>query len=241
FYPFYAAMGSNYESLFAGIAFIFYALPILFFSYKNRHAYSQLLFLLFPFVVSYRTTLGMCSIAYLFIVIFKKEKNYYLLSLSLLLANLSSGIVLSWLLCVLFNFKKILINHKKLVPVFIILFIGFIYSIISKFYYFFTAVAIKSTSGLLARSTIYVSYDQNQYGRLICYTILIIMLVTILTLILIRSGSSRNLLSFYASAIPAVFLEGLGLISYAICFLWFFVYVQPIVFKPREKPTIQPN
>jgi hypothetical protein len=239
FFPFYAAMGSSLEPLIDGLAFILYALPILFFKLNNKRSYSQLLFLFFPFFLSYRATLGICCMCYLFILVCKKEKNYYLLILSLLLSNLSSGIVLSWLFCVILNYKVILSKHKKITPIFVILFVGFISSLINKFNYFFSSMNIKSMGGLLSRSTIYVSYNQNQYTRFIFYTLMIILLGIILSLIISRRTTfSKNVLGFFISALPTLFFEGLGLISYSFCFLWFFVYVQPIVFRTHNRPVV---
>lgn len=226
FLPFYYFTDSGFSSLLQASIYMLYCLPIVKFKFNGKRSYAQLAILFFPIFLSYRTSLGICSITYLYLIIVSKKQNYFLLILSLLLANLSSGIMLSWLLCTTLNYRKILLTHKKMILILIIPMIGFMGSLINKYYFMVSSFGQDVNGSALERSTLYVSLVYGQYSRLSCYLLIVLILILILLANLMQKRVCKSMLFFFLSAIPSIFLEGIGLISYVMCFLLFLIGIR---------------
>lgn len=226
FLPFYFFAESIFSPLLQASTYILYCLPILKFKFNGKRSYAQLAILFFPVFLSYRTSLGICCITYLYLIIVSKKQNYFLLMLSLLLANLSSGIMLSWLLCTALNYKKIILTHKKMILILLIPMMGFMGSSVNKYYYMVSSVGKDVHGGALERGTLYVSFIHAQYNRFSCYLLILLILIMILLANLMQKRVCKSMLFFFISAIPSVFLEGIGLISYIMCFLLFLIGIR---------------
>lgn len=177
----------------------------------------QMFFIFLPVFFSYRASLGMCAMGYLYLILFKNVNSYSLFTISALLANLSSGVVLSWVCVVFFSMRHIFREYMLFIPVFLFLVVGFSMSLIHKIGYMFKAEGVAQHGSAIERSTIYVSFIHEQYSRLFIYLTIALFLYFILGLRLVRNYSNRMFL-FFLAAVPGVFLEGIGLISYLMCF-----------------------
>jgi hypothetical protein len=105
--PFYFTDSQQFPSAINACIYLFYLSPLLIRRDKIS-VYIQLIFIFFPVFFSYRASIGMCAMGYLYIILFKNVKSYSLFFLSAVFANLSSGIVLSWVIVVFLSSKKIL-------------------------------------------------------------------------------------------------------------------------------------
>lgn len=222
--PFYINNILGLPNYIESLGFILYLIP--FFKKKYLHivGYLPCLFVFLPLFVSYRTALGMLSMTYLFILLFCHIKSYSLLFFSALLSNLSSGIVLSWIMVSLGSFFYLKKSYKYLLPLFLVISTGLIGSFINKFYFMFTTNGIKENGSMIERSNIYISIIDGNYFRLFFYISLCLsLLFCIFTSLLINNKNIKDrLFIFFLSGIPAMFSEGLGLISYLMCFLIFY-------------------
>jgi hypothetical protein len=80
-----------------------------------------------------------------------------------------------------------------------------------------TTEGVMKNGSAIERSTIYVSFVYEQYPRLFLYIGLSSFVLFILSLAFYRRYSIEKFL-FFLAAVPGIFLEGLGLISYLMCF-----------------------
>ncbi len=222
--PFYIIDILELPSYIESLGFILYLIPFCKKKYLNIVGYLPCLFIFLPFFVSYRTVLGMLSMAYLFILLFCHIRSYSLLFFSALLANLSSGIVLSWIIVSIGSLCYLKKSYKYLLPLFLAISSGLIGSLINKFYFMFTTNGIKENGNVIERSNIYISLIDGNYFRLFFYISLCLLLFfSIFTSLLINNKSIRDrLFIFFLAGIPTIFFEGLGLISYLMCFLIFY-------------------
>lgn len=223
--PFYGVYLLELPAFVDAVIYLLYLSPLL--SRRWGENKIQLIFIFFPIFFSYRTSIGMCGMGYLYLILIKNVKSYYLFAVSALLANLSSGIVLSWGIVVLFSLKNIFKQYLLFIPVIFIVLIGFLASIIHKVEYMLTDVGMKTNGSAIERSTIYVSFIHDQYLRLIIYMSISFVLYAILNARFLTPYKDRVFIFFLAAA-PGVFLEGIGLISYLMCIFMFLSEVTKI-------------
>ncbi|MCH4293893.1 hypothetical protein MJ923_06190 [Shewanella sp. 3B26] len=217
-FPFYLAYINGWSGYSEALIYLVYMLPL--FLAKDRViVFSGLLLLFFPLLLSYRTVLGMLGLGYLYICLFFDKGRYFLLIFSALLANLSSGIVVGWIFGVMSSFKYLKRNYPLIIPVFIVMLIGFLGSLVHKYEFMFSSAGSVSNGSFFERSTFYVAIEHQQYSRLFIYSI-----VTIALLFVVLSGACSSRFSnratlFFFGGMPLIFFEGVGLISYALCLL----------------------
>ena len=217
--PFYISYILNFPAIVDGAIYLLYLTPLLI--RRNEKGINvQLIFIFFPLFLSFRSSIGMCSMGYLYLILFNNVKSYKLLFISAMLANLSSGIVLSWLGAVFFSFRYIIRQYVGLVPIIFVLVIGFSMSVMHKVQFMLMSAGAEQNGGVIERSTIYVSFVNEQYARLALYIILVLYLFFILNCKILGRYSNRLFL-FFVAAVPSVFLEGIGLMSYLMCFIIF--------------------
>lgn len=216
--PFYGVYIFKLPAFIEAIFYLVYLSPLLI--RRSQRNFIQLIFIFFPLIFSYRTSIGMCGMGYLYIILFKNVRSYSLFIISALLANLSSGIVLSWVFASLFAIRYIVKKYVFFVPVFGVLVLGFSMSLIHKIGYMMTEQGAESNGNAVERSTIYVSLIYEQYSRFFIYTVITMLLYLILNLKIFRNYPN-SLFYFFLCAVPGVFLEGIGLISYLMCFMFF--------------------
>lgn len=217
--PFYVAYILKLPAIVDAAIYLLYLAPLLI-RRNDKGINIQLAFIFFPLFFSFRTSIGMCSMGYLYLILFNNVKSYKLLFISAMLANLSSGIVLSWVGAVFFSFRHIIRQYVWLVPIIFVLAVGFSMSVLHKIQFMLVDAGAEQNGGAVERSTIYVSFIHEQYARLAIYIILALYLFFILNSKLVGRYSNRLFL-FFVAAVPGVFLEGIGLISYLMCFIIF--------------------
>ncbi|WP_164551179.1 hypothetical protein [Shewanella khirikhana] len=228
-FPFYLAHINGWSTYLEALLYLVYIFPL--FSARDRVVVlSGWLLLFFPLLLSYRTVLGMLGLGYLYLCLFYEKGRYFLLIFSALLANLSSGIVVGWIFGVITSFKYLRKYYPLVIPVFIVMLIGFFGSLAHKYEYMFSSAGSASNGNFFERSTFYVAMEYQQYSRLIIYTT-----VTIVLLFVIVSGTCSSRFSsraglFFFGGIPLIFFEGVGLISYALCLLIVLVRAFRILF-----------
>lgn len=217
--PFFITHILELPAYFDAAVFLFYLLPL--FTLKNikfKILLTVLIFIL-PFAFSYRSVLGMLGMLYLYLCLFYCSGRYLLLFISALLANLSSGMVLGWIFASVTSIKYVRNNYPRILPVLVLMLLGFLGSAIHKYEFMFTALGAEENGNALERSTYIVSFVNEQYGRLIFYLLLaFILLFIILSPLFSKNFSNRKLL-FFVGASPLLFVEGIGLISYLLCMM----------------------
>lgn len=215
--PFYFIFIFNLPAYFDAIVFLCYVFPVASLRHARFNHVVTFLALLLPFVFSYRTTLGMIGMLYLYICLFYVKGKYLLLLLSALLANLSSGMVLGWLFSVVASFKYVRVYYSLVVPAFVLMLSGFVGSLIHKYDFMFSERGASENGSLWERNTFYVSLIDDNYFRFYFYLALTLMLLCILFLSMFSRGFSNRRFLFFLSAFPLVFFEGIGLVSYLLC------------------------
>ena len=148
-----------------------------------------------------------------------------LLVSSMFLANLSSGVVLPWLLITFMNIKNLSRRYEyiQVAATAIVVLLGF--SVSQKIGFFLNEYSAGNT--IIGRSTFYVSFVNEQYARLALYIMLLLSWLIISLAKLRYKSFSMHLYSFYLPVIVTFFFEGLGLVSFLIPILWFFMGVRP--------------
>lgn len=223
--PFYYLHTNGYPQIIEAFLVLIFLLPVLTAKFGNKKVYGQVIFVYLPILFSYRSVLAMCSISYLFICLYGDRKNNFRLLLSLFLANLSSGVVLAWVLIVVANIKCLAQRYKYVRVAFLLAIVVLGFSITQKADFFYNEFSSGIT--LFERSTFYVSIINEQYLRFTVYSLLLVAwLIISLAKIEFRSFSWR-LYSFYLPMFIAFFFEGIGLISFIIPLAWFFMGVRP--------------
>jgi len=224
--PFYFLYANGYSSIFEAILVLIFLMPILTIKFGKKRPYTTAFLVFLPLLFSYRTVLVMCAIAYLFICLYDRKKRYALFSLSMLLANLSSGVILPWVLIVFMNISNLASRYKFIRLLSVVAAIVLSYSVFQKYDFFFGEYSVSES--LIERSTFYVSIINEQYFRFFAYIALFIAWIVI-SLAKINSKSfSMGLYSFYLPMFMTLFFEGLGLISFLIPVIWFYVGIRPL-------------
>lgn len=221
--PFYILDVFDLPALFGGIFYLIYLSPILKSKPSRTIEYLKLLIIFFPIAFSYRAALGMCAMAYLYLILFCGYNSARVLLASAMLANLSSGIVLSWALAVMGSYKYLNNRFRAFRPVVFVLGSGFAGAVLHKFEFMLSSHGASANGSFLERSTLYVSYHYQQYSRLVLYTALVMVLYFILVSLPAMSRYNGRKFLFFFAALPGLFFEGLGFISYLMCFILFFI------------------
>jgi hypothetical protein len=215
--PFFLIYLFELPPYFDAFIFTLYLIPLfLYRGIKFKLIFILVIFFL-PFMFSYRTVLGMLGMLYLYLCLFYCSGKYLLLTISALLANLSSGMVLGWIFAIFTSIKFIRNKYPKIIPLLILMILGFLGSVIHKYEFMFTALGTAENGNMLERSTYYVAVVNEQYSRLFLYLVLAITLISILISPLFSKGFSHRKFLFFIGAVPLLFFEGVGLVSYSLC------------------------
>jgi hypothetical protein len=128
------------------------------------------------------------------------------------------------------NSRLLFDRYKFVRPIAIVAIIVLGFSISHKIFFFFGEDSVGPS--FIERSTFYVSFMQEQYLRLFVYISLFLGGAGILfVLAYYRRGGS--LLYFYLPVLFTIPFEGLGLVSFLIVIIWFYLGVRPAY--SREK------
>lgn len=198
------------------------------------------LLLLMPFTLialSYRAVLVYIAIGYLFLFILKRPSKLYL-ALSFLLANLSSGGVLSALLIAVligraYRGRSLALRIYMLGLVLSLgisawdKYLGFVNQDTG---YDATVQGATGVVALLSRSTIFVSFLNGDYLRGIVYGGLLCVAVYAF-FSAARSSRYKGYAVVFLTTVPTFMLEGLGVISLLVPVLMFFAGV-PLALRP---------
>lgn len=218
--PFYLIDLLELPHLLESLTILLYMYPVYKYSPVVGYRLTQLLYLILPFIFSYRTILVMCSISYLYICLNSPKPRYALFLFSALLANLSSGVILPWILIVLLKGRVVYGQYKKSLIVFVFAAAGFLVSVLHKIQHFFIKSGVSHDETFLSNNTFYVSVVFEQYDRLIIYSLLAILLFLLMMIYLYYSSSRLYGMAFLLGALPTLLFEGVGLVSFMIVFTW---------------------
>lgn len=188
-------------------------------------------------ILSPRAALAMIAVAYLVVFILNGRAAFYL-TVSLVLANLSSGTVLNNLIISSILGRN---HHPKSVGIYlysIILGISLFISAGEKYEgfveqragYIGTVTGASGIEAIISRSTIFVSFQEGDYARLIAYLGLAL-IAFLLLFVAIRLREYRGYAVIMLSAIPSLLTEGLGFISLVVPIL-LFLAGQPLPMRP---------
>lgn len=207
------------------------------------------LLLLLPFTLialSYRAVLVYVAIGYLFLYILKRPSSVYL-ALSFLLANLSSGGVLSALL-IAFLIGRAYRKRSLALRVYMIsLFLSLGISAWDKYLGFVnqdtgydaTVQGATGLAALLSRSTIFVSFLNGDYLRGVVYVgLLLVALYAFFSAV--KSSRYKGYAVVFLTTVPTFMLEGLGVISLLVPVLMFFAGVPLALRHVRTQPHRKP-
>lgn len=225
--PFYLIYINELPIIFESIILFFFMLPILTYRKDLRFYISGFIFLLLPWLFSFRSVLAMCAISYLYISFFDSKRHIFLYIFSGILANLSSGVVLAWVIINIFCLKALYIKYKLAIIFFVLGCVGFMLSVINKIHHFFIMSGGENNENLFTNNTFYVSYHQDDILRLTLYVILAVILILLLILSASHKRINQKFLFFMIAATPTLFFEGIGLVSFIFIFIWSFVCGAP--------------
>lgn len=241
-YPFFWLEQNEYPVALQNILMLFYMLPVLVVKTGSIFRYLRFIILALPFVLSFRTCLTITSITLLFLYIHYPIKNKYAFLVSALFANLSSGVVLSWVALVCMYVKNLEVKRSIVVISFLVLSFCLCFSLGHKFFFFsgLEAVVISEGEGIasvssivprlpvfecnslfckaMARNTILISWFEGNMPRFLVYLGLFILYLAIAVYCFCRKIPSFK---FFAFAIPGFFFEGIWPISFVLCSLIF--------------------
>lgn len=197
----------------------------------NKSYFLLFLFAL-PLLLSFRAILVMVGFVYLYFYLYSSAKRSVLLIASFMLVNLSSGVVLAWVLVVLLNITRVIgrsVKAKVLVGCVIAL---FSFSILHKIS-FFLGDDLNSGESFWDRNTFYVSYVGGNYLRLVIYSMILILWMSVMCLCLLNYNSrvAKSYFLFFLPFLMLIPFEGLGMISYFIVLFFFFIGVRPYCSK----------
>lgn len=207
-----------------GIGMSTFVMLILYVPVINQFSKTNRGFLAFaiPFstlVFSPRTTLVIISVSYLVMFILK-GKSYLYLTFSLIFSSLSSGAVLNNLIISVILAR----NHRpRSVGLYVYsaaLMVSLFVSLADKYEgfteqragYSSTVYGASGIGAIISRSTIFVSIQEGNLARSAAYIGLAV-LAMLLLFVSIRVRQYRGYAAILLSAIPSVFLEGLGFVS----------------------------
>jgi hypothetical protein len=170
-------------------------------------------------VFSGRAILSMFSVAYLVIVVIK-GRGFWLLFFSLVFSTLSSGVALNNLIISLTLARNHMKKSLSLFVYSIALSITLFISATDKYTgfseqragYDATTYSTSQLGSIISRSTIFVSFQEGDYLRSFAYVGLAAVALTLLISAIVMPRY-RGYAAILISAIPSVFLEGLGFVS----------------------------
>ncbi len=223
-YPWFMAWLNGMPALIDGLILLPLLLTVALARFNNRYTILSLLIFLLPLAFSYRTILVIVGMANLYIVLYSDKREPWRIYLSGLLAFLSSGVTLAWLIVVLINAKQFKKQQIALYSAVTILFASLIASIAQKITFFTNAPkGASKSSGILSaleRNTIFMSYNTDDTKRFVAYC-LILAAVTWFLIVIYRMGQQyRALLYFFLTAAASFVFEGLGPIAFLMPIAW---------------------
>lgn len=224
--PFYYVYVNGYSEFFESILILLFLLPVITARFDGRRVLWQVVFIYLPLFFSYRAVLVMCAMSYLFICLYGDKRSYLKLLVSMLLANLSSGVVLPWVIIAFLNSKLLFGRYKFVRPIAMAAIVVLGFSIMHKIGFFFGEHS--SGPSLMERNTFYVSIVHEQYLRLLVYLTLLFAWLGIGLCKVKFSTFPDNLYLFYVPAFFTLFFEGLGFVSFLIPIAWFYMAVRPV-------------
>lgn len=231
--PFFAAHVHNILPLLEAVLMVFFLLPVLTVKFGEKRPYFQVLFVYLPLLFSFRSVLVMCAIAYLFICLYGSERSYIRLGFSALLANLSSGVVLPWLIIAMLCRKRLARFYRFFNLIVLVAIVLLAFSVVQKFDFFFGSAS--QGGSLIERNTFSVSLANQQYLRLGLYTSLLLAWF----LIVLNCFFSRQFRStfsvFFLPIVVTPLLEGLGFVSFLIPICWYFMGVTNQIIRSDQQ------
>lgn len=238
--PFLWVWEGGHPAILESALMLAYMWPVVTARLNRRIPFAQALYLYLPYVLSFRTVLVACAIAYLFILVFSEKRNAWLLCASAVLANLSSGVVVGWLLIAIINYKTLRAKHALISLLVPAMGLSLAFSLAQKVDFFSqTARETRSDNGFieaLTRNTFVVSYQNQQYARLAVYVIMVFLILLILGQALLSFHAGLRASLFYACAVPGFFLEGLSVMAFIFPVAWFFLGIRPLEHEGSDPP-----
>lgn len=218
------------------ILILAYIAPILLVRIEGSIAYLRWLLLLLPFVLSFRACLCVVSITLLYLHVFHNLRSASLLLYSALLANLSSGVVIPWLLTVFVLFGRFKISRWAIGLAALVLVAGLSGSVMHKAQFFgatatATAPALETSPEraeggffykILSRSTLYDSYSNDNLLKFYGYSVILVA-YALAWLAALKIGLAETL--FMGIPLPGFLMEGLWVTSYLGVALFFVIGV----------------
>jgi|GEM_PF-3214577 len=223
-YPWFMAWLNGMPALIDGLLILPLLLTVALARFNNRYSVLSLLIFLLPLAFSYRTILVIVGMANLYIVLYSDQKQPWRIYLSGLLAFLSSGVTLAWLIVVLINSGQFKRQQIALYSAITILFASLIASIAQKITFFNSAPkGASKSSGILSaleRNTIFMSYNTDDTKRFVAYCIVLASVTWFLVTIYKMGDKYRALLYFFLTAAASFVFEGLGPIAFLMPIAW---------------------
>lgn len=220
--PFFGIWFAKLPPFLETVALVPFLWPILAAKFRGNPNWAQLIILLCPLALSYRTVLLACGFAYLYLFLFSDRPRTWMLALSGLFAFLSSGVVLAWILVAIVCYDRVLSPWYRRVGLISFVGAGFAASLLHKADYFASASQAQTKSTGLAsaieRSTLFVSYEYGQLGRLLLYVTLLSVALWFMLQLLRRLPETRRLLLFFAACLPGFLFEGLAVMAFILPF-----------------------
>jgi len=232
--PFLAAPflpGSKVLEVLYLLAFI---LPVVLVQKDGRNHAAQPFLAYFACFFSFRGTLCMAAMAYLFAALFL-GRHRVLLAVSLLLANLSSGVLLPWLVIVGYHHRRAILRQAWAVALLAVASVSLAFSIMQK-ESFFTGQGAASDihvpnlgDGLLfnavARNTILVSLHNGMVVRAAAYTAMLLLGLLLAAYLLLNHRVYAQYVVFQLCFLLSMLVEGIGPISFCMALGLFLLMV----------------
>lgn len=194
-------------------------------------------------VFSGRAILSMASVAYLVLVVIK-GRGVWLLIFSLIFSTLSSGVALNNLIITLTLARNHVKRSMSLFLYSIALSLSLFISATDKYIgfseqragYDATTYSTSQIGSIISRSTIFVSFQEGDYVRSFAYIGLAGLALALLVSALVMPRY-RGYAAILLSAIPSVFLEGLGFVSLLVPVLLMLAGNWLPLAPPKAKPV----
>lgn len=223
-YPWFMSWLNGMPPIIDALLVVPLLLTVVTIKFHKRHPVFNLLIFLLPLALSFRTVFVIVSIANLYAYFYSDSRSQWRLYLSGLLAFLSSGVTLAWLVVVAANNRQIIKHRFGLLIAIIVMAVSLAASIAQKIWFFTNRPPGSSeSSGILSaveRNTIFVSYAGGNTARFLLYCG-VLSLVVLFLYGLIKSGNKgRSLLLFFLTAAISFVFEGLGPIAFFMPVIW---------------------
>lgn len=218
-----------------------YILPILRARFGGKSHPVQYLCLLLPYALSMRAALLAYGFCLLYLYLFSDRRSPWQLVFSLLLAFLSSGVVLSWAIIAVLCSRQVLSGNKVGVPLMGVGLVGLGVSLADKLTFFDSQAAGTSGKGLasaLERSTVVDALNRGDIAKFGVYLALISVGAWYLWQLFTAPRIPRTLLYFFAASIPGFAMEGLAAMAYILPFA-FAICGLYVLEGPQTAPQVQ--